>query len=266
MNNTTDLLFFTAVDNGYECFIPLYMYFANKYNPNSCFEFLVKNLTNEFEILMDKFITDFNIKSLKLRTFNNKISAHKLRFLEEPITKCNYTYIGDIDIFINENILPFHINEMNKYNTIYDNKLRLGKPEFMSGLHFVKTNEYFQQTKDTRTKYYNLLLKVTSKEIKNDFLLHIQDECLLKLIMVESNIKLLDNITDQTFNRPLHGLHISLHRKPFTNNMEFPGDLYKSMIIDNLYNSIDWSKLQQYILPKLQNILITCDNYIINNN
>ena len=52
MNN---LLFFSAVDNDYEKFLILYIYFANKFNKNSCFEFLIKDLNDHFAQKINEF-------------------------------------------------------------------------------------------------------------------------------------------------------------------------------------------------------------------
>jgi len=256
MNN---LLFFSAVDNGYEDFIPLYVYFANKYNPNSKFEFLVKNLTNDFKELINNFNKQFNTDIL-LRNYTNNINANRLRFLEEPITKCTYTYIGDIDIFINENILPFHINQMKEFNTIYSNCLRYpSNTNRMSGLHFVKSDEYFKQTESIRNKYIKLLI---DKKITTG------DEILLNNIILSLNTCIItpkDNI-DFLIKRPIHGIHISLNRKPFTSTLEFPKELFKQMFIYDFYKSDDYTLINKFLSTKLQNILKTCETYSMFNN
>ena len=249
-----NLLFFTAVDNGYEDFLPLYIYFANKYNENSSFEFLIKNLSNNFINLIKNFQNKFKIKNILLRNFNDNIRADSLRWLEEPLTKCNYTYIGDVDIFINENILPFHLSEMKKYNTIYDNKIRLNNNNFMSGLHFIKSDEWYKATKNVRIKYFNFYS--TNKNTYN--------ELLLKLIINESKINILNNLKENTFNRPIHGLHISLNRIPFTTAMGFQTDLYKKMIINDFFKTDDWKIMQSFLSEKMINILNTCNEYVKN--
>ena len=241
------LLFFTAVDNGYECFIPLYVYFANKYNENSSFEFLVRDLDEKFEKLMNEFCKVFNV-NIKLRNFDSKIQANSFRFLEEPEIKCEYTYIGDVDIFINENILPFHLEEIKKYGTIYDNKIRLNDNSKLSGLHFVKTLEWYKATKEVRNSYLNKIIKFNNEQ-------------LLKKVAFESKIKILDNVKENSFTRPIHGLHISLKRVPFTDKMTFPIDLFNSMIVNGLYLSDDYQKLKPFLSEKMLNILLTCENY-----
>lgn len=251
-----ELLFFTAVDNGYQDFIPLYVYFANKYNPNSKFEFLVKNLTTNFQELINNFNKQFNVNIL-LRNFNyENIKANQLRFLEEPKTKCTYTYIGDIDIFINENILPFHINQIKEFNTIYSNCLRYPATiNRMSGLHFVKTNEYYTQTKTIRNNYMQLII---------DKKINFGDEILLNNIMCELNTYIIKakDITDFLLKRPIHGIHISLNRKPFNNKMEFPKKLFKQMFINDFYISEDYKLINNFLSTKLKNILKTCEDYV----
>lgn len=253
----SNLLFFTAVDSGYECFIPLYVYFASKHNPDADFEFLVKDLDNQFEQLIFKFKKEFNINNLKLRSYDNNISAITYRFLEEPITKCKYTYIGDIDLFITENILKFHLNEMKKYDTIYDNKIRLENHDYLSGLHFVKTDEWYEKTKETRKKYFN---KIDSTKNNTE-----NCERILKNIVLESNIKLLDNVKENTFNRPAHGIHISLSRVPFTDKMFFPSSSYKKIFIDGLFKHNDYEKLKPFLNDKMIDILNKCTEYVNEN-
>ena len=245
------LLFFTATDNGYEDFIPLYVYFASKYNKDAQFEFLIKNLTPDFQNLINEFSKTFHINVKLRKLINEHNTADKLRFLTEPEIKCEYTYIGDIDIFITEDILPFHLNELKKYGTIYDNKIRLKYHFLMSGLHFVKTKEWYEKTKNVRNKYLN-------KTVPQ------RDEQILKNIVFESKIKVLDNIKENSFNRPIHGIHISLNRVPFTNKLTFPINDFKNIFINDLYKSDDWNKLKPFLSKKLLDILKKCEDYVNN--
>ena len=250
------LLFFTAVDNGYEDFLPLYIYFANKYNENSSFEFLVKNLKEDFLSLINNFSNQFGIKNVLLRNFNNEFfDANQYRFIDEPTIKCEYTYIGDVDIFIKENILPFHISKMNEHNTIYDNCIRPDQRKKLTGLHFIKTEEWYKQTKNVRHEFISLY---SDKKCK------INNEELLKLIADKSKVKLFDN--GKFFPRPLHGVHISLKRKPFTDKMEFPSKEYKEMMIDNFFKTKDYEILKPFLSNNMLNILDKCNEYVINKN
>lgn len=245
-----DLLFFSAVDNNYEKFLILYIYFANKFNKNSCFEFLVKGLSNDFAKKINEFKNEFKINNILLRAHDEEVKADRLRFLCEPCIECKYTYIGDVDIFINEPIKEFHINRMIKNNTIYDNCIRPENKLKLSGLHFVKTKEWYNLTRDIRKSFF-----INSKnDLRND-------EIILFDIAKKSNIKIYD---DGIFNRPVHGLHLSLNRVPFTNKMYFPIDLYKSMFIDDFLQSDDFLKLKQYLSEDMINILNTCTNYVLN--
>jgi hypothetical protein len=168
-----------------------------------------------------------------------------------PIYKCDYTYIGDIDILINENILDFHIEQMNKFQTIWDNQQRLNDLTKITGLHFIKSNEWYEKTIKSRIKYLNP---------KNSH--YINDEAILKNIIWES--KLNSKFDDTLRKRPLHGLHLSLNRVPFTDKMTFPIDLYKSMFMDDFLQSDDFLKLKHYLSEDMINILNTCTNYVLN--
>lgn len=250
------LLFFTATDNGYEDFIPLYVYFASKYNKDAQFEFLVKNLTPEFQNLINEFSKTFHTEINLRKITSNNIRGVELRFLEEPKIKCEYTYIGDIDIFINEPILDFHISMMKKYSTIYSNCVRYNDKDRMSGLHMVKTKEWYENTKKVRDSYKD---KIEFKHFQRS------NELLLKDITFESKLsKYVEDskdIKDFNIKRPVHGLHISLKRVPFTDKMYFPTELFKSMIINDLYKSEDWNKLKPFLSKKILDILKTCEDY-----
>jgi hypothetical protein len=246
------LLFFTSALNGHKNFIILYSYFANKFNENSKFEFLVNNLNNDELKNIENFSKEFKIDiSLNFITEYKEINPQLLRFLIEPNNKCDYTYIGDIDILINEKILDFHIEQMNKFQTIWDNQQRLNDLTKITGLHFIKSNEWYEKTIKSRIKYLNP---------KNSHC--INDEVILKNIIWES--KLNSKFDDTLRKRPLHGLHLSLNRVPFTDKMTFPIDLYKSMFIDDFLQSDDFLKLKQYLSEDMINIINTCTNYVLN--
>ena len=79
----------------------------------------------------------------------------------------------------------------------------------MSGLHFCKTKEWFTKTEKERLNFK-----------KNN--INLNDENMLYLITKNSKIYIDESLgkTTESFikNRPIHGIHISLNRKPFEIN------------------------------------------------
>lgn len=198
------ILFFISVDRNYEKFIFPYIYFARKFNPFSKFEIVVDDVDEKLSEMSEKAknfskIIDCEILIRKPKIKN--IDAHKIRFLEEPEIKCEYTYCGDVDLLILENVVPFHVSQMKNYGTIFDNVIRYNNETHLSGLHFVKTKEYYEKTRNHRRI-----------EIKGS------DEFNLFQICQRSGLKFKPktiNLTDFKINRPEHGFHISQNRKPF---------------------------------------------------
>lgn len=247
-----DLLFFTSALNDHKNFIVLYSYFAKKFNQNSKFEFLVNNEDDNFNKIIQDFSNEFNIEIKLTKIDCKKLNGQVIRFLAEPSIESDFTYIGDIDIFINEDILEFHINQMKAYETIWDNKQRSDDLTKITGLHFVKSKEWYEKTKDARKKYSN---PVNFNRTN--------DEMILKKIIYESGLNN-PNYDDTLRKRPLHGCHISLNRVPFTDKMKFPCEMYKEMFIEDFFKSDDFIKMKKYLSNDLIDILNTCTNYVLN--
>jgi len=158
------------------------------------------------------------------------------RFLEEPILKAEYTYIGDIDILLTEPLVDFHVKKMQSRNLCFDNEIRQDLRR-LTGLHFVKTNEYYNATRKARTGY--------NGPFGND------EDLLCRI--VESSFgdihKLIPTAEPFKISRPLHGTHLSLRRRPISPKSkmrwglhEKDRDIYKSTI-----NSPEWVSLKPYM-------------------
>lgn len=73
-----------------------------------------------------------------------RMMINSVRFVSEPKIKDDYTYINDIDIIVlDKNFYLGHIKNLKERNMIYDNIVRPNNKERLSGLHFVKTDEYY---------------------------------------------------------------------------------------------------------------------------
>lgn len=196
------ITFLYCVDLKYYKFVLPFLAFALKYHPTDVFEIYVAINTNTNFVHPVWFDTGISLLKqqypnaiIDINICYTRIPPNKLRFLLEPkhslIT--NYTYIGDIDILLCENILDFHINHMKKYNICFSNIVRPNSDR-LSGLHFVQNNIYFQKTHNKRTYHINHLNTLKS------------DEQMLFNICSDFIPKEFFNFTNNVYtNRPPHG-------------------------------------------------------------
>lgn len=204
------LLLFTAVNSKYHQFVLPFIYFAAQFNHNLKFEIIfTDDIPIEIKNGVEYLKKYFPITDILLRKIDTNIIPQKLRFLETPITISDYTYILDIDILICEPILNFHKDRL--IDNCYHNVVRTysANQSLMSGLHFCKTKEWFTKTEKERLNFK-----------KNN--INLNDENMLYLITKNSKIYIDESLgkTTESFikNRPIHGIHISLNRKPFEIN------------------------------------------------
>lgn len=198
--------FLYTISGRHKQFILPFIYFAAKYNkPNATFEFYItdgemdENTKNGIDFLKSIGIKNININVVNL------YNGIYYRFLVSPKKKCRYTYMGDIDIMITEDIVDRHIENMKKSGAIFDNIKRDGDDR-LTGLHFVKTDPYYKKTKKVR-EYLDGLLRSGKPACGG------KAEHMLFYICKESKLKF-----PQLNDRPEHGFHISLNRRPFDEN------------------------------------------------
>ena len=197
----TKLCFMYACDKKYADFIVPFVYFSSIDNKDACYEFLLTEKIDEKTRESIDTLSKLLDRKIVLREFNWKVDAKHLRFVETPQSEAEYAYIGDIDIFILEDILPFHIEQMKKNSLCYDNVQRLSNPKCMSGLQLCR-KDYFSKTASARRKHYG--------DAKHN-------EVMLMEILKESGLKI---VKPKDFDkaRPVHGIHVSLNCEPFKNN------------------------------------------------
>jgi hypothetical protein len=141
------LLFYTTASGKYESFIPLYIYFALRNNPDSRVEIgvsdrdkYVSENNKIINVLRNKFGEKFRLQEISFNAF----SPSAARFVIEPsmIDECDYVYIGDIDILIlDNNVKDIHIQNMRDASAPFSNIIRSpeatqGNYYRLSGLHF----------------------------------------------------------------------------------------------------------------------------------
>ncbi len=205
---TKDLLFFTCATRFYENFVPPYIYFAGLHNPGAIFEFVVDNI-QEFQgrhqdslnWLRNRLKTTIHLRE-RSALIAKPHMENSIRFVIEPEQVANYVYIGDIDIMILEDIAAWH-KPVFDAGLPYSNIVRAGTKR-LSGLHFAKYSAQYPlpDIADLVEKFPN-------------------DEELLHAIMARKGL-LYDNKAYYTIKngRPIHGLHLSLNRLPFSYHKE----------------------------------------------
>lgn len=245
------ICFINSCNEQYKKFILPYIYSASIHHINqSKFEFLLINcdidqkLRDGLNFLICNGIVNSN--NCLLQPIKTDIHVASYRYLIDQTLSSDYTYIGDIDVLLMENIIGFHEDRLIDKNGnyyIYDNEFRSynNKPfqtyknsDRLSGLHFVKTKEWFNITKSIRRKYFEYGRECNA----------IPNEILLGKILIESkcNVRpLIKTAKEFTLNRPIHGQHLSLHRLPFKHNstiknVVFP--LYKDEFIKLLHDKM----------------------------
>lgn len=149
-----------AIGGNYERFlIPFYL-FALLHNTNTHVELVVKDkdaFLHRYEKELDAVISIVGSHFI-LRNFQKPFNKHMYntyRFFEIPSIEAEYTYIIDIDIMILESVLEIYrdnwLNDM-----VYSNVLRYKNSSRLTGVHMVKTKEYYtEQYKELINKYYN---------------------------------------------------------------------------------------------------------------
>jgi len=162
-----------------------------------------------------------NYKELrKLKKFWNKQQPipsteqfnKSIRWLIKPITKADYTYIGDIDIiYLNKpDIFKYNLPCLEYTNNTYANIIRpyTDKGKRLTGCMFVNTKNYYTKIE----KFQDLIINDPAKAFEHyyKFAYVLRDECLLAYIVKNSNIPFHED--NKKWNRKLHGIHTTLNR------------------------------------------------------
>ncbi|GGA56382.1 hypothetical protein CYANOKiyG1_77240 [Okeania sp. KiyG1] len=198
------VLFFTAANQPYEHFAPLYIFFTLYHNHNAWVEICLEDSDRFIEENRDciKFLNEIFPNRFHLRSTNNFTNTlpHSVRFIETPVKyKCDYVYIGDIDILIlEENIGKQHIKNIKCNNLPFSNVIRShtlsNEIPHLTGLHFARWD-----------------VQYPLPDVSDLPVLTMNDEQLLYTIMSRKGIM----VPESASYRPVHGIHISPHRNPF---------------------------------------------------
>ena len=124
-------------------------------------------------------------------------TANTYRFFEVPETKGKYTYIIDIDIMLLEDIVLHYLINWPKNQVPYNNMVRPGTAR-LTGIQFVKTNDYFTERYITHQRYW---YKFAPKEANDAMILY-------------ALCDKVHNLPDNLNYRPVFGIHFSPNRGP----------------------------------------------------
>ncbi len=194
LTSTQNLVIYTTANRPYEPFVLPYMASCLEFNPGAYVEVGVEDAdrfrsenTEAFDLLYARYGASMDITNADF----SHGAPHSARFLNESETQREFLYIGDIDMFIIEEITPKHLMIMERFNLPYSNILRQGK-KALSGLHFTRTNAFYPLEK-MEGSIVNL------------------DEAMLYQMVAKKGH---DMPPEDFRHRPSHGYHVSLNRRP----------------------------------------------------
>ena len=239
-----ELLFFCVCNEPYEHFIPIFTYFVHRTQPSAALEFHTVN-DDKFQYLTELY--DVEIHHIDEHPRKNFAT---FRWLLEPHRKFPYTYIGDVDILVIQDVLALHRNlvtpEYPISNIVRDYDAI--NPSRLSGLQFVISEPYFTRTKAIRDELSQL-----------DSTFQTNDECTLYQIVKESfGIEGILQVNPER-RRPVCGIHCSLRRDPYglpgwgLSNKASTGNRITSTLA--LLEEYVFKRLEEKFDPKLQTLV-----------
>jgi hypothetical protein len=208
LKSESKLLFFTCATKFYENFVTPYIFFAAIHNPGSSFEFIVDDIPlfqDRHQRALDWLAEYFKIAihlQEKQALMNLLHIENSIRFVNEPKIKAEFVYIGDVDIMIMEDIASWH-RPIFEADLPYSNIIREGTKK-LSGLHFTKYSSHYPLP-----EIADLIKSETNDE-----------ELLYKIVERKGLLYGNEKYYAIKNGRPVHGLHMSLNRLPFSYHKE----------------------------------------------
>ena len=131
-------MFFTYANAKYHVFATLYPLFALTSNPEAAVEIILsdyEHFARNYGNVIKFYDTTYPGKVRYTPVDAKNILPNSVRFLKQPTLKAQYVYIGDIDIFLLEDILPYWLKFMTKHQSDFGNVLR--NPNQLTGLQII---------------------------------------------------------------------------------------------------------------------------------
>lgn len=195
-DNRPNLLFFTYANARYHIFATLYPLFALISNPEAVVEIILSDyeaFANYYTNVIKFYDTTYPGKVRYTPVDAKNILPNSVRFLVQPTLKAKYVYIGDVDIFLLEDVLSYQLDFMARHQSDFGNVLR--NDHQFTGLHFIPYEKMYP-------------VKIPN----NTDLSRTNDEVLLCHLMREKNLRF--PIKATLAERKIHGVHISLFSRP----------------------------------------------------
>lgn len=196
--SSRDVCFFTVATGFYQNFVPAYVWFVQESNPGAACEIVVDNLPlfdQRHGAAIEHLRQRGEVVMRELPTLRRPpLREATYRFVLEPLTLREFTYIGDVDILMLENAMAAH-REVFAAGHSYSNMVRQQSKK-LTGLHFTRTADHYPLPN----------MATLIKRFPHD------EELLYAL--VESQGRLIEDETFAAF-RPDLGIHLSMNRLPF---------------------------------------------------
>lgn len=198
----------TVVNNSYQRYLSLFIYFCLISYPYYGIRiFLTGALSDSHREHIDELKKrgDVEIFEHVFKDFpkgNQELKTLRWIIGPEHFEDYENIYIGDIDMLIcreDVDLMSQHLEHCRKNDLPYSNAIRSGTSR-LSGLHFVKKDEYYNTMMATIEEYKDLLRRGKLKGIKNE-------EILYKMVK-KAGLGL-----PKGWFRPHHGIHLGLWRK-----------------------------------------------------
>lgn len=167
--------------NKYQKYVPMFIYFCLKSYTNVGVKiFLLDELKNKYTKIINK-LSDMGDVVIKECCFSEyPRSNQELKMLRWVLDKSefddyNNIYVGDVDLLIcreNPNLEEQHLVHCEDNKLPYSNMVRQNSKNRLSGLHFIKKDEYYAIFVEIIAKYRNLLLKSKLIDQKNETVLY----------------------------------------------------------------------------------------------
>jgi hypothetical protein len=246
-----------ASRGGWYDFVVPYIFYAQVTNPDSMVEVMVDDLevlekeySRELDFLSRNFKDKYLIRSIEKPIDDNhfRLIRNALRFLEEPKIKREYTYIGDIDVMVTEEVSSYHLAEMDRTGLPFSNQVKTDNGyDMLTGLHFYKTDAYIDIYPEL-DRYYSLLPRFRC------------DQQLLFHMMADKfsiDKKLI------TKKRPIHGIHMSQSR-PNALAKDFGWNINKSTVegYDTIKRHPLWGEFRSVVSDNYKKRLEQLEGFI----
>ena len=198
----------TVVNKGYQRYIPAFVYFCFKSYPDYSIKlFLTEELAPEYRSLVSMLESLGNLVIIENAFSGFPKTNQELKMLRWVLDKEDFDdysniYVGDIDILIcreDPTLEEQHIRHCENTGLAYSNSVRPNSKR-LSGLHFIKKDDYYQKMLPIIKKY--------TADLKNGVLRKVKNENMLYDMIYKAGFGF-----PETWFRPHHGLHLGLWRK-----------------------------------------------------